>query len=252
MSRVPATTRFALSPKRPRIARWLDGPDLRWGRRIVVTFTAFALLAVACSDGGVGPGPRPPPRSRRPAPRHNRRPTPSTKKIDTIPGMPPVVDPSNLYSETATGKMSDAVKGALTRVYVPNRRVEHGVGDRPVDDAGRRHVRRRAQPAARRAVVGPQDAVGHEQRARARTDGTLTPIDPNTGKPGQSVVVDDPYNMYFTPDGKYGHHRGRGAEAARLPRPAHDEGGELARRAGVLGRQPRRLPDRRPVRDLHV
>ena len=35
--------------------------------------------------------------------------------------MPGVPDPSNLYSETATGKMSDAVKGALTRVYVPNR-----------------------------------------------------------------------------------------------------------------------------------
>jgi DNA-binding beta-propeller fold protein YncE len=38
--------------------------------------------------------------------------------------------------------------------------------------------------------------------AEGTPDGTLTPIDPNTGKPGQSVVVDDPYNMYFTPDGK--------------------------------------------------
>ena len=38
--------------------------------------------------------------------------------------------------------------------------------------------------------------------AEGTTDGTLTPIDPKTGKPGQSVVVDDPYNMYFTPDGK--------------------------------------------------
>ena len=38
--------------------------------------------------------------------------------------------------------------------------------------------------------------------AEGTTDGTLTPIDPKTGKPGQSVTVDDPYNMYFTPDGK--------------------------------------------------
>ncbi len=38
--------------------------------------------------------------------------------------------------------------------------------------------------------------------AEGRTDGTLTPIDPRTGKPGKAVVVDDPYNMYFTPDGK--------------------------------------------------
>ena len=38
--------------------------------------------------------------------------------------------------------------------------------------------------------------------AEGRTDGTLTPIDPVTGKPGKQVAVDDPYNMYFTPDGK--------------------------------------------------
>ncbi len=31
---------------------------------------------------------------------------------------------------------------------------------------------------------------------------TLTPIDPMTGKPsGLDIAVDDPYNMYFTPDG---------------------------------------------------
>jgi YVTN family beta-propeller protein len=38
--------------------------------------------------------------------------------------------------------------------------------------------------------------------AEGRTDGTLTPIDPVTGKPGKELAVDDPYNMYFTPDGK--------------------------------------------------
>jgi YVTN family beta-propeller protein len=38
--------------------------------------------------------------------------------------------------------------------------------------------------------------------AEGRTDGTLTPIDPVTGKPGKPVAVDDPYNMYFTPDGR--------------------------------------------------
>jgi DNA-binding beta-propeller fold protein YncE len=38
--------------------------------------------------------------------------------------------------------------------------------------------------------------------AEGRTDGSLTPIDPRTGKPGKSVAVDDPYNMYFSPDGR--------------------------------------------------
>jgi hypothetical protein len=32
--------------------------------------------------------------------------------------------------------------------------------------------------------------------------GSLTPIDPRTGKPGKAIPVDDPYNMYFSPDGK--------------------------------------------------
>ncbi|HZT91384.1 MAG TPA: hypothetical protein VFA05_05015 [Gaiellaceae bacterium] len=32
---------------------------------------------------------------------------------------------------------------------------------------------------------------------------SLTTIDPQTGKPGRTIPVEDPYNMYFTPDGQY-------------------------------------------------
>jgi YVTN family beta-propeller protein len=32
---------------------------------------------------------------------------------------------------------------------------------------------------------------------------SLTPINPRTGKPGPPIPVDDPYNMYFTPNGRY-------------------------------------------------
>ena len=32
---------------------------------------------------------------------------------------------------------------------------------------------------------------------------SLTVIDPRTGKPGRTIPVDDPYNMYFTPNGKH-------------------------------------------------
>jgi YVTN family beta-propeller protein len=31
---------------------------------------------------------------------------------------------------------------------------------------------------------------------------SLTPIDPVTGRAGAPIPVDDPYNLYFTPDGK--------------------------------------------------
>src|SRR6266850_1533377 len=33
--------------------------------------------------------------------------------------------------------------------------------------------------------------------------GMPAPLDPTTGKKGQTLPVDDPYNMYYTPDGKY-------------------------------------------------
>ena len=50
--------------------------------------------------------------------------------------MAPVPDPNNLYSETAAGKMSPAVAGALERIYVPNHMAHTRVGDRPGDDEG--------------------------------------------------------------------------------------------------------------------
>jgi DNA-binding beta-propeller fold protein YncE len=39
--------------------------------------------------------------------------------------------------------------------------------------------------------------------AEGRTDGSLTPVDPLTAQPGLSIPVEDPYNMYWSPDGKY-------------------------------------------------
>ena len=45
-----------------------------------------------------------------------------SRPVETIPGMPPVVDPANLYSETRPDKLSPAAAKALPRVYVPNLR----------------------------------------------------------------------------------------------------------------------------------
>src|SRR5262245_7777866 len=40
--------------------------------------------------------------------------------VETVPGMPPVVDPANLYGETTADKLSPVAAKALPRVYVPN------------------------------------------------------------------------------------------------------------------------------------
>src|SRR5436305_3873020 len=37
-----------------------------------------------------------------------------------LPGMPPVLDPNDLYAAGRPGNLSPAVKQALPRVYVPN------------------------------------------------------------------------------------------------------------------------------------
>src|SRR5215472_17177161 len=42
------------------------------------------------------------------------------EKISTVPGMPPVVNPGNLYSEAGPNQLSPTVSDALPRVYVPN------------------------------------------------------------------------------------------------------------------------------------
>lgn len=121
--------------------------------------------------------------------------------VDTVPGMPPVADANNLYGETVSGRLSPAVKGHLPRVYVPNRQsndvwVIDPVTLKVVDKF--------------KVGVNPQHVVPSwdlktlwvANNAEGRPDGSLTPIDPLTGKPGPQIMVDDPYNMYFTPDGK--------------------------------------------------
>ena len=122
--------------------------------------------------------------------------------IVTVPGMPPVADRTNLYSETGADRISSAVVGALERIYVPNR----GANTVSVID-----------PTTMKVVdtfpvgINPQHVVPSwdlktlwvANNAEGRTDGSLTPIDPLTGKPGISIPVDDPYNMYWSPDGKY-------------------------------------------------
>jgi YVTN family beta-propeller protein len=120
--------------------------------------------------------------------------------IDILPGMPPVVDPANLYSETAAGHLSPVVSGALPRVYVPNLQDD----DVSVIDPAKMKV-------VDRFPVGhdPQHIVPSwdlktlwvTNNGKRASEGSLTPIDPKIAKPGAAIPVEDPYNLYFTPDG---------------------------------------------------
>ncbi len=122
-------------------------------------------------------------------------------KLNVLPGMPPVPDARNLYSEVGPDRVSAVLKADPERIYVPNLRSN----DVYVVDPNAMKVVDRFKVG-----IGPQHIVpSYDLRtlwvtnnAEGRTDGSLTPIDARTGKPGKPVAVDDPYNMYYTPDGK--------------------------------------------------
>ncbi|WP_206957018.1 YncE family protein [Trinickia acidisoli] len=121
--------------------------------------------------------------------------------VQTVPGMPSVVDASNLYSEAGANHLSAAVRGALARVYVPNLRSNDVY---VIDPVTFKVVDKFPVGRSPQHIVPSWDlkTLWVTNNAEGRTDGSLTPIDTMTGKPGKAIPVDDPYNMYFTPDGK--------------------------------------------------
>ena len=112
--------------------------------------------------------------------------------------VPPLVDKHNVYEAADTGDLSPVVRNAKQYVYVPNSM--SGTVD-VIDQRTYKIVRHFAVGALPQHVVPAYDL----KTLYVTNDlgNSLTPIDPNTGKPGATIPVDDPYNMYFTPDGRY-------------------------------------------------
>jgi YVTN family beta-propeller protein len=113
-------------------------------------------------------------------------------------GVPPLVDRRNVYAADRAGDLSPAVRGARPYVYVPN-------SDSNTVDV----IDQRTFKIVRHFAVGalPQHVVpAYDLKTLYVTNdngNSLTPIDPKTGRPGSAIAVDDPYNMYFTPDGRF-------------------------------------------------
>ena len=123
--------------------------------------------------------------------------TASAQSTD-LPGMPPLLERDNIYAADRANKMSDNVRGFPNLIYVPNS------GSNTVD------------------VIDPKTfkiinhfAVGREPQhvvpsydlktlwVASDLGDSLTRIDPATGQKLETVPVMDPYNMYYTPDGKF-------------------------------------------------
>jgi len=111
-----------------------------------------------------------------------------------------VAESTNIYRETAAGKLRPDLASAPPRVYVPNRRSN----DVSVIDPETMRVIDRFKVGWNPQHVVPSwdlKTLWVTNNAEGTTAGSLTPINPMTGKPGKSIPVDDPYNMYFTADG---------------------------------------------------
>jgi YVTN family beta-propeller protein len=115
-----------------------------------------------------------------------------------LPGMPPPLDPNDLYAADRPNALSDVAKNDVHRVYVPNH-TSNTVS--VIDPATMKVIQTVPVPVGPEHVVPSWDL--RTLWVNSDNGNALTPIDAATGKFGRPVPVNDPYNLYFTPDGKY-------------------------------------------------
>lgn len=124
--------------------------------------------------------------------------TPSGRAKPALPGMPPVLDAKDVYAADRPGKLSPVVKDFPSRVYVPNTNSDTVSVIDPATYKVIKTIKVGRQP---QHVVPSWDL----KTLWVNNDigDSLTAIDAATGKVSRTVPVSDPYNLYFTPDGKY-------------------------------------------------
>ncbi|MGX1881381.1 YncE family protein [Streptomyces sp. NPDC055287] len=163
-------------------------------RRTTALLTGALLAALAGCAGPDGKGPAEALGTKGVAP-----PAEVKKTVPPgLPGMPPVLDKNDLYAADRPNQLSPVVKDFPSRVYVPNTnsntvsvidpRTYKVIKTIPVGVQPQHVV-----PSWDMKTLWVNNNRGH----------TLTPINPATGAVGKPVEVHDPYNLYFTPNGKY-------------------------------------------------
>jgi len=123
-----------------------------------------------------------------------------TAKASAPPLPPPATSGpgTDVYAHDRPGMLSPAVSGQRNLVYVPNSLSGTVTVIDPATYKIIDHFRVGAMP---QHVVPSWDLKTLWINDNNSND--LVPIDPVTGKPGRKVAVADPYNLYFTPDGRY-------------------------------------------------
>jgi YVTN family beta-propeller protein len=117
--------------------------------------------------------------------------------LNLLPGMPAPLDPNDLYAADRPGALAPFLADVTPRVWVPNSN-SHTVSE--IDPTTFRVIRTIDVGLNPQHVVPSWDLrtlwVNNDK------GNSLTPIDAITGEVGKPVPVHDPYNLYFTPDGR--------------------------------------------------
>ena len=141
------------------------------------------LAAVACSSGGGDTKVQ----STKPS---------GTPTTTTAPAPTAAATLDNVYQYTQAGQLAPSVRDIPERVYVPNSQSNTVDVIDPNTMAVIDHYPVKALP---QHVVPSYDM--QTLYVNNNNGNSLTPIDPRTGKPGADIPIDDPYNLYFSPDG---------------------------------------------------
>ena len=156
-----------------------------------------SILAIALGLGGCGG-------ASRSTGRHHATPNSIGAHVGTglsvpVAGrIPAPLDPSNVYAAERPGRLSPVVRGDPALVYVPNSK------SNTVDVISQKTFK-----IVKQFPVGalPQHVTpSWDLRTLYVTNdagNSLTPINPRTVRPGRPIPVLDPYNMYFTADGRW-------------------------------------------------
>ena len=121
------------------------------------------------------------------APARSAQPTPS----------PAGTTPLNVYSHIAAGMMNPKWARDPYRIYVPN-----SLSNTVTEINPQTHKIIRTFPVGGEPNHITPSWDGSVLWVNNTYGNSLTPINPRTGRPGRPVPVADPYNLYFTPDGK--------------------------------------------------
>jgi len=166
-------------------------------RRGATVTLALATLAAGCG----GTTETSTPSTTAPSPPH--RTTTDAARATTMtttlrPGrIPPLLKRRDVYAADRAGDLAPAARGVPARVYVPNSE------SATVDVIDQRTARIVAHFRVGRLPQHVTPSWDLRTLWVTNDEGnSLTPIDPHTGKPGRPVPVLDPYNLYFTADGR--------------------------------------------------